>query len=47
VRSDFLGEGGSISEAKLRCKKPEKKKIGGIFSDLLSGEIKMKWPGPL
>jgi hypothetical protein len=29
VHSNFLGE------AKLRCKIPEKMKIGGIFSDLL------------
>jgi hypothetical protein len=37
AHSDFLGEGG-ISEAKLWSKIPEKMKMGGIFSDLLSRE---------
>jgi hypothetical protein len=35
----FLGEGG-ISEAKLWSNIPEKMKIGGIFSDLLTLEMK-------
>jgi hypothetical protein len=39
ARSDFLGEGG-ISEAKIWSKIPEKMKIGGIFSNLLTREMK-------
>jgi hypothetical protein len=40
----FLGEGG-ISKAKLWSKIPEKMKIGGIFSDLLTHiSLPKQWP---